>query len=99
MKVTDIRRKLAAILAAGGLLAPAATYAADLNTNLIVNPGFESVDFSTVNNVGAPVIQDWTNMGFTYSHDGNSGIPDYANGDPLAGGGSWYFYPASQGGG
>src|SRR5215203_1453271 len=100
MKVTDIRRKLAAVLAAGGLLAPAAAHAANLNTNLIVNPGFESVDFNTLNNVGAPVIQNWANMGFTYSHDGSSGIPDFANGDnPPLELGSWYFYPASQGGG
>ncbi|HEX6963716.1 MAG TPA: hypothetical protein VF175_17750 [Lacipirellula sp.] len=99
MKVTDIRRKLAAVLAASGMMAPAAAHAADLNTNLIVNPGFEAVDFGTLNGAGAPAVQNWANFGFTYSHDGSSGIPDYANGGPLAGGGSWYFYPGSNGGG
>jgi hypothetical protein len=99
MKITNIRRKLAAALAAGGLLSPAAMHAANLNTNLIVNGGFETVDFGTVNNNGLPLIQTWNNLGFAYSHDGSSGIPDYANGEPLVGGGSWYFYPAASGGG
>jgi hypothetical protein len=98
MKVTDIRRKLAAALAAGGMLAPSAIYAANLDTNLIANPGFEEVDFNTVSSNGAPVFKIWSNLGFGYSHDGNSGIGDYANGGPLAGGGSWYFYPGRNDG-
>src|SRR4051794_31791701 len=98
MKVTDIRRKLAAALVASGLLAPSAAYAANLDTNLIINPGFESVDFTTLSSNGAPVFKDWTNLGFGYSHDGSGGIGDYANGGPLAGGGSWYFYPGRNDG-
>ena len=39
MKVTDIRRKLLATLAASGMLAPVAAQAADLNVNLIANEG------------------------------------------------------------
>jgi hypothetical protein len=99
MKVTDIRRKLMAALAAGGLLAPSTLQAANLNTNLIVNPGFESVDFAATGAYGGPQILNWSNLGFTYSHDGSSGVPNYANGAPLAGGGSWYFAPGSSGGG
>lgn len=95
MKVTDLRRKLMATLAAGGLLAPsaAAVHAANLNTNLLANPGFENVSFAgPLGNYGAPLILDWSGTnGFAYSHDGSGGIPDYANGGPLAGGGSWYF--------
>jgi hypothetical protein len=99
MKVSNLRRKLAATLAASGLLSPA--YAADLNTNLVVNPGFENVSLE-VNTEGDAVarILDWggTTPGFAYSHDpDNTQIPDYANGGPLAGGGSFYFYPAQGG--
>jgi len=103
MKVTDLRRKLMAALAAGGVLAPSAAYAANLNTNLVTNPGFENVDLLTTGDYGAPLILDWIGAppappalgykGFAYSHDGSAGVPDYANGGPLAGGGSWYFTP------
>ena len=56
MKVTDLRRKLMAALAAGGLLAPSAVaHAAGLNTNLLVNPGFENVSFTApLGNYRAP---------------------------------------------
>ena len=47
MKVTDLRRKLIAALVAGGTLAPSAVYAAPLDTNLVVNSDFESVDLNT----------------------------------------------------
>ena len=73
MKVTDLRRKLLAALAAGGLLAPSAMYAANLNTNLVVNGDFETVD--TVNPpFGAttpPRILNWVGTGVAYSHDGS----------------------------
>jgi hypothetical protein len=94
MKVTDLRRKLAAALAAGGLLAPCAAQAANLDTNLIANPGFELVDFGTAGAYGSPVIQTWSNNGFAFSHDGTGGVPNYANNaGPPPGGGSWYFAP------
>ena len=73
MKVTDLRRKLRAALAAGGLLAPGIAHAADLNTNLILNPGFENVDINTSVQVAgsdpatfAVKINDW---GGTKSRD------------------------------
>jgi hypothetical protein len=92
MKVTDLRRKLIAALAAGGLVIPGTIHAANLNTNLLANSGFENVDFTgTLGNYNAPKILDWIGDGFAYSHDGSGGIPDYANGGPLAGGGSFYF--------
>ena len=73
MKVTDLRRKLMAALAAGGLLAPSAVaHAAGLNTNLVVNPGFENVDTSmTLGDYNGPQILDWSRQrGFAFSHDG-----------------------------
>ena len=94
MKVTDWRRKLAASLVAGGMMAPTAVRAANLDTNLLLNPGFESVSFTSVGGYGGPSILDWTagtRQGFAYSHNGSNGIPDYANGRPLSGGGNWYF--------
>jgi hypothetical protein len=94
MKVTDWRRKLAASLVAGGMMAPTAVRAANLDTNLLLNPGFESVSFTSVGGYGGPSILDWTagtRQGFAYSHNLSNGIPDYANGRPLSGGGNWYF--------
>ncbi|WP_425398840.1 dockerin type I domain-containing protein [Aeoliella sp.] len=82
MKVTKLCRKLAASLVAGGLMSPAVLHAADLNVNLLTNPGFESLD------PGDSHVLDWvdgTELGFTYA----SGV--YDNGGPLAGGGSFYF--------
>lgn len=106
MKVTNWRRKLAASLVAGGLLIPGTVQAADLDVNLVVNPGFENVDInSSLGGYNAVEIQSWTDgteMGFAYSHDGSldgsgTAIPDYANGGIYTGGtpptgtGSFYF--------
>jgi hypothetical protein len=97
MKVSDWRRKLAGTLVASGLLAPAAAAAANLDTNLILNPGFENVDLNTTGDYSGPMVLDWGGLlpGFAYSHNGSSSsggvVPDYANGAPLAGGGNWYF--------
>ena len=47
MKVSNWRKRLAATLLAGGMISPAAAAkAANLNENLIANPGFENVDVS-----------------------------------------------------
>jgi hypothetical protein len=103
MKVTDLGRKLKAALVAGGMLAPGAVHAADLNTNLLANPGFESVnDTGTLGAYNAPIVNNWTpsapdKQGFAYSHNGSLSngnvVPNYANGEPLATGGNWYFSP------
>src|SRR5262245_21535293 len=102
MKVTDIRRKLKAAMVAGGVLAPGALYAANTDVNLIVNPGFETVD-TNVHPVGTvsgdaafldPLILNWgsgTLQGFAYSHNSTGGTFNYANGAPLSGGGNYYF--------
>ena len=94
MKVTDLRRKLRIALAAGGLLAPATLHGADLNTNLLTNSDFESVDDTgTLGAYNTPAISGWIasgpeRQGFAYSHDGSASagnvVPDYANGAPLA---------------
>jgi len=97
MKVTDLRRKLMAALAAGGLLAPSAVaHAAGLNTNLLVNPGFENVDTSITGGYNGPKILDWSSTGgisaFAYAHTGAGGQgADYANGRPLSTGAKYYF--------
>jgi hypothetical protein len=103
MKVTDLRRGLIAALAAGGLIAPCTAYAANLDTNLVVNPGFENVDVNThapgadpgESVYASPLILDWTGprQGFAYSHNGTNGAFNYANGSPLASGGNYYFTP------
>lgn len=83
MKVTDIRRKLAIALMAGGMLSPQAAAAADLDVNLVQNAGFEDLDATDSH------ILNWTDgsgFGFTYNFNQN-----YDNGGPLAGGGDVYF--------
>jgi hypothetical protein len=106
MKVTNWRRKLMASLVAGGMLSPSIACAANLDTNLIANPGFESVnDTGTLGEYNSPRINGWTpsapdKQGFAYSHNGSlsSGnpVPNYANGAPLASGGNWYFTPNAE---
>src|SRR5262245_17767552 len=96
MKVTDLRRKLMAALAAGGLLAPSAVYAANLNTDLVVNGGFENVDLATTSTYHSPKILNWLGpSAFAYSHDGSSSstgvVPNYAEGAPPPASGHWYF--------
>ena len=98
MKVTNWRRKLVASLVAGGLMAPSAAWAANLDTNLIANPGFESVDLATTGVYNAPRILNWSGgPGFAYSHDGSMAgapptvVPDYADGADPPSAGSWYF--------
>ncbi len=98
MKVYNWRRKLAATLVAGGLISPAAVQAANLDTNLVANPGFETVDINVIGDYNAVKVLNWTGVdGFAYSHNGslNGGgtpVPDYAGGDvDPPGAGNWYF--------
>ena len=95
MKVTNWRRKLAASLVAGGLLAPCTVEAANLNENLVDNPGFEDVDDGTTccYNSLAVKINSWTSgtkPGFAY----NYGL-GFDDGGPLSEGGTYFFGPAS----
>ena len=96
MKLTNLKKAIAAGLAAAGIFVGGSAYA----ENLVVNGDFENVDNSvSMGGYNAVLLLDWTaptGDGYAYSHDGslNSGgvaIPDYANGGPLAGGGSFYF--------
>ena len=63
--------------------------AASLDTNLLVDPGFENVNTGV--NSGdpyfIPLLVDWTGPGYAQAH-GTSG---WANGDPLAGGDTYYY--------
>jgi hypothetical protein len=95
MKVSNWRRKLAATLVASGLLAPSAALAANLDTNLVVNPGFENVDAGTMCCYDAVKILNWTSgtqTGFAYNISQN-----YDAGGPLAGGGTYYFTSNAEG--
>lgn len=102
MKVTNWRRTLAATLVAGGMLSPAAAQAANLDVNLVTNPGFEAVDpLLSTGAYDAPQILNWSGIGYAYSHNPTvTGIPDYAdptgpNIDPPSAG-SWYFSSNNQ---
>lgn len=104
MKVTSLRRKLAAALAAAGMLAPCYATAADLNVNLVMNGDFEEVDTNTVSppisetNPGynSPLILHWSGANaFAYSHQpGVTGVPDYADPQPY---GTGYGDPPDAG--
>jgi hypothetical protein len=106
MKVTDLRKKLLAALAAAGMLSPGMARAANFNSNLVVNPGFENVNLAVTGGYNAPLILDWTpssvnTSGFAYSHDGSTScsgctVPDYARSgttglSPPPNSGHWYF--------
>jgi hypothetical protein len=94
MKVTNWRRKLAASLVAGGLMTPAAAYAAPLNQNLALNPSFEMVGAGTCCYSATEILNwtDGTQTGFAYNVS-----QGYDAGGPLAGGGSYYFTPNAEG--
>lgn len=98
MKVTNIRKKLAAALASAGMLTPGAAAAADLNTNLVINGGFEDVNLLSVAPLySSPQILHWMGTSaFAYSHEPDiTGVPDFAEpadnsiNPPSAG--NWYF--------
>jgi hypothetical protein len=96
MKVTNWRKKLATTLVATGLLSPAAAQAANLDTNLVANPGFETVDTAVTGDFRAVKVLGWAGItGFAYSHNGSVGsagvVPDYADGADPPGAGNWYF--------
>ncbi len=96
MKINNWCRKLSATLVAGGLLLPCAAQAADLGTNLVQNPGFESVDVATPGVYGAVAILNWgdgSSTGFAYNYG-----QGYDFGGPLAGGGTYFFTPNQSGG-
>ena len=74
---------------------PVAAQGAALDTNLVLNSGFENVDLAIIGDYNAPKILDWVGTAFAYSHDGsfsNAGmVPYYADGPDLPGAGHWYF--------
>src|SRR6266550_2219139 len=91
------RRVTLAAISTGGLLAMAASApAAPINTNLVVNGGFENVNLQSTGAYGGPQILDWSGLAaFAYSHDGSSSsagvVPNYADGAAPPGSGHWYF--------
>jgi hypothetical protein len=95
MKVTNWRRKLMASLVAAGLMSPAAARAADLNTNLIVDPSFENVDPANAGPFMSNRLLDWPDTAL----DGNATddnwafrfAQNYAGVNTPAGAGSRYF--------
>jgi hypothetical protein len=74
MKVTNWRRKLMASLVAGGLMAPAAASASDLNTNLVIDPSFENTDPGDVGPFESHRLLNWPDSNL----DGNSTDDNYA---------------------
>lgn len=100
MRIRNWRRKISLLLASMGMVAPIAVHAAPLNTNLVINSGFENVDLGATSFYNSPQILDWNSTipGFAYSHDlSGELVPDFANGGPLSSGGHWYFTPGNGG--
>ena len=71
----------------GVLLATAPSIGADLNTNLLINAGFESLGNQTEPQYGLSNILVWDGPGFAQGHSASG----WANGAPLAGGGNYYY--------
>ena len=95
MKVTNWRRKLAASLAACGLLSPAAALAAELNTNLVLDPSFENVNTADIGPFASSRLLQWNDAGvdgvadddnFAYAYTQN-----YAGVNTPAGAGTHLF--------
>jgi hypothetical protein len=102
MKIRNWRRRLAAVLMAGGILVPAAAVAAPLGVNLVVNGDFENVDLAATGDYGGPRILGWTGPNlFAYSHNGSASsagvVPDPADGADPPGAGNWYFGAGNTG--
>ena len=100
---TNARRRgraaLAAAVATAGLAIPSVADAAPVNSNLVQNPGFETVDLASTGEYNGPQILVWSGLDglreFAYSHDGSSSsagvVPDYADGTDPPNAGHWYF--------
>ena len=80
MKITNLRQRIAktigTILIAAGIMVPGSIRAADLGTNLVVNPSFENVDTSVAGSFGSVQILDWQGAGaaghgFAYNYAQN----------------------------
>ena len=102
MKINNLRKKIATTLIAGGLMSPALSQAANLNSNLVTNGTFENVNLAIVGQYNGPLVLGWTGPNlFAYSHNGSSSsagvVPDYAEGDDPPGAGNWYFTPNNPG--
>jgi hypothetical protein len=88
----NLRKRVAALLIGAGLLVPSAAWSADLNVNLVANPGFEDVDTGDAGPFTSVRIQQWADAdgdnddNFAYPYSSNySGIP------APAGAGDWHF--------
>ncbi len=82
MKILNWRRALAAALTAGGMIVPTTLLAADLQVNLVNDPGFENVDTQDPGPFTSVRLLDWTDADaddddhFAYPYSVNySGIP------------------------
>ena len=88
MKIGNWTKKLSAALVAGGMMLPVAANAASLDTNLLVDPGFEDVN-TTTGAYGSLELNSWTDGTVTSNFTYASG--QYDLGGPLPGGGDRYF--------
>ena len=87
MKIANLKKCVARLLVAAGLLTPGAAQAALLNTNLVLNPSFEDVDLDTViGGYDARLVLDWEGGGGAYAY-----TQEYDNGEPPDGAGERYF--------
>lgn len=83
MKIRNLKARVAAAIVAGGALLPASLFAADLRTNLVLNPGFENVDVNDVGPFGSVRVLDWVDAdgdlddSYAYAYSSNySGTPN-----------------------
>ena len=92
MKNLSWKRKLAGLLAAAGLLSPAAALTADLNANLVINPSFENVEQGETGPFTSVRLLDWIDSDGdgddTFSYPYSSA---YSGAPAPPGSGDWHF--------
>ena len=83
MKILHLKRRLAALLAAIGMVPASWVWSAELQTNLVVNPSFEVVDEGETGEFGSVRLLDWDDIDgddddtFAYAYSQNySGTPN-----------------------
>ncbi len=83
MKILNLKRRLAALLAAIGMIPASWVWSADLQTNLVVNPSFEIVDEGETGEYNSVRLLEWDDVDgndadtFAYAYSQNySGTPN-----------------------
>lgn len=86
MKVSNLKKKLAASLLAVGMISPGAAYSAGLGANLLDDPSFENLSNSQVQGAfGSRALSSWSDgsaVGYAYKYEAGFDNPGLFANDP-----------------